>query len=55
MKHYICTGECGGVSDNPGTCQAEDCSKHGEPLVACNCNDGEHKSKDGDNENKEKE
>ncbi|MBI4130150.1 hypothetical protein HY468_02440 [Candidatus Roizmanbacteria bacterium] len=42
MKHYICTGECGGVSDTPGTCQAESCSLHGQPLVECDCEDGEH-------------
>lgn len=37
MKHYYCTGECGGVSDTPGTCQAESCSMHNKPLVACDC------------------
>ncbi|MFA6427882.1 MAG: hypothetical protein WCW16_05620 [Candidatus Magasanikbacteria bacterium] len=41
--HYVCTGECGGISDTPGTCQAESCSMHDEPLTACSCTDGEHK------------
>ncbi|MDP3941643.1 MAG: hypothetical protein Q8Q49_05035 [bacterium] len=42
MKHYICTGECEGVSDKPGTCQAESCSKFHQPLIECNCTDGKH-------------
>ncbi len=42
MKHYICTGECGGVSDTPGTCQAGECSLQGQPLVECTCRDGKH-------------
>jgi len=42
MTHYICTGTCKGVSDTPGTCQAEDCPKHGEMLESCGCADGKH-------------
>jgi len=42
MTHYICTGGCGGVSETEGTCQAEDCSKHNEPLTNCDCTDGKH-------------
>ena len=34
MTKYICTGECGGVSDQPGVCQDPKCSKHGQSLVA---------------------
>ncbi|NUN11287.1 hypothetical protein HUU53_01440 [Candidatus Micrarchaeota archaeon] len=37
---YACTGECHGVSDKPGTCQAHTCGKHGKPLVkqkTCPC------------------
>ena len=41
--HYICTGECGGVADKQGTCQATDCSKHGQPLQECHCEDGMHR------------
>jgi len=37
MKHYICTGECGGISEKPGVCQAEICSKKGQPLTECDC------------------
>lgn len=40
--HYVCLGECNGVADNPGTCQAEACSQHHQDLVACDCTDGEH-------------
>ena len=42
MIHYICTGNCGGVADKPGVCQAEDCPKHGEALEECECTDGQH-------------
>jgi len=42
MKHYICTGECRGVSDVPMACGAAGCHKKGEPLVECNCGDGKH-------------
>ena len=41
----MCTGECRGVSDKPGTCQAETCSKHGQPLEKCGCTDGKHEEK----------
>jgi len=30
-KKYVCT-ECGGISDEPGTCQTEGCAKNGQPL-----------------------
>ena len=43
MTHYVCTGGCKGVSDDPNAaCQSEECSKHAHPLTACNCEDGEH-------------
>lgn len=42
MKHYICKGECEGVSDKPGVCNTKDCSLYKKPLVECNCEDGEH-------------
>jgi len=42
MTHYICTGGCGGVSENPGVCQTEDCPKHEQPLDECNCEDNKH-------------
>ena len=42
MPHYVCTGECGGVSDTPKNCGDETCSMHGHPLVKCNCTDGQH-------------
>jgi hypothetical protein len=42
MKHYVCTGECKGVSDKPGTCQDITCSKHEMPLTECNCTNGKH-------------
>jgi len=42
MSHYVCTGGCGGESDRPGVCQAEDCPKEGQPFVECECEDGMH-------------
>lgn len=42
MSHYICTGGCRGVSDNPGVCEDENCSKHNQPLEKCDCTDGKH-------------
>lgn len=42
MTHYVCTGECGGVSEHLKNCESEACSMFNEPLVECNCEDGEH-------------
>jgi hypothetical protein len=42
MKHYICTGECEGVSEKPGVCQAPNCSRHNQPLVECECQKEDH-------------
>ncbi|OGY96968.1 MAG: hypothetical protein A2122_00020 [Candidatus Liptonbacteria bacterium GWB1_49_6] len=61
MEHYICTGGCNAVSETPGTCQDEDCSKRGEPLDLCECEDGEHEGRqrqveeEGEGEEKMKE
>ena len=44
MAHYVCTGECGGCSETPGTCQEKSCSKYGEKLEKCNCTDGTHEA-----------
>jgi len=46
MNHYICTGGCGGVSDEAKVCEAEDCPKKGEPLKECDCADGEHNAEE---------
>ncbi|HEX9664500.1 MAG TPA: hypothetical protein VGA49_01620 [Patescibacteria group bacterium] len=40
--HYICTGGCQGLSDQPGVCQTPDCPNEGHPLKACDCADGRH-------------
>lgn len=42
MTHYICTGGCNAVVDNPGVCQSTVCPKHGHPLEPCDCVDGKH-------------
>ena len=55
MTHYICTGGCEGVSDSPGTCQAESCPLHAHPLKECNCTDGTHEEVKQAAENKSSE
>ena len=42
-KHYICLGECEGISNTPGVCKATDCNRYNEKLVECNCADGDHR------------
>ena len=42
MTHYVCTGDCEGESGAAGICQDEGCTKEGEPLLECNCEDGAH-------------
>jgi hypothetical protein len=41
-EHYVCMGECKGMAVEPGVCQAHVCSKKGEPLTPCTCEDGVH-------------
>lgn len=48
MAHYICTGGCGGSSEEPGTCQATDCDNWGEELEECTCKDGSHQMGEGE-------
>ena len=55
MKHYICTGGCGGVSDVPGVCQAEGCSKHAMPLTECECLDNQHQQPEEDSNQKQED
>jgi len=43
--HYVCIGECGGVSEIFGVCGAADCSKHRESLQPYDCRDGRHKDR----------
>jgi len=40
--HYICTGDCKGVSDGPGICTTTGCSRFNEHLEECNCEDDQH-------------
>jgi hypothetical protein len=42
MKHYICTGDCGGESGRAGVCKTEGCTKEGDALLECECDDGLH-------------
>lgn len=38
-EKYVCVGECGGAADKPGACETDGCSKKGDPLVRCMCNE----------------
>lgn len=38
--HYVCSGNCQGISQKPGNCQTQDCDKFGQPLYECDCADG---------------
>jgi len=52
--HYICEGECHGVSGEPGTCQDKNCSLYGEELLECDCGDAAaHTEETGDDETDE--
>lgn len=42
MAHYVCP-VCGGVADEPKSCETPGCAREGQPLVECNCADGMHK------------
>ncbi len=58
MKHFVCTGGCGGESSVTKVCESEICVKEGETLTLCECEDGLHnaafeKDKDGDEDGDE--
>lgn len=42
LKHYICSGNCKGISQNPGICQSQNCDKYNQELSECLCGDGLH-------------
>ena len=44
MNHYICTGSCGGVAQEEGTCQDSTCYKHDQLLEECTCSDAKHQT-----------
>lgn len=44
QDHYVCRGTCGGVSEEPGVCQAEHCPRYHAPLERCACADGRHEA-----------
>ncbi|MFZ2190306.1 MAG: hypothetical protein WA057_01645 [Candidatus Magasanikiibacteriota bacterium] len=45
MKHYICKGTCGGVSDHSDTCHDASCPMNNKPFEECNCADPESHKK----------
>jgi hypothetical protein len=55
MTHYVCTGSCGGESKVPGVCEAEFCTKEGQSLVSCSCEDGMHEDASQDGPEKSEE
>lgn len=42
MKHYTCTGGCGGSSDEVAACETDGCSAQWEIMQECDCVDGLH-------------
>lgn len=42
MAHFICTGGCGGTSDEEAMCEADGCSNQWEMMEKCECEDGKH-------------
>jgi hypothetical protein len=40
--HYVCTGGCGTVSNNPGKCHSIDCPRGRNPFSICECKNGKH-------------
>ena len=42
IKHYICTGGCGGEADKSDVCKSETCSDRGKPFKECDCSDKGH-------------
>ncbi len=53
QEHYVCTGTCGGVAGEAKICATGGCSKEGEPLMACTCQDMSHEDRLGKGEEKE--
>ncbi len=43
MTHYVCPGDCGGESGKVGLCESEGCTREGDALIECDCDDGLHK------------
>ena len=41
--HYVCLGDCQGVSKYIGVCQTPDCMEYDHDFVQCDCKDGKHK------------
>ena len=42
MQHYVCTGDCGGEAEKSKVCDSDSCSKEGQSLTQCGCDDGLH-------------
>lgn len=42
MEHYVCTGNCGGVSEIPTSCQTKNCTKYKKRYKKCYCYSKKH-------------
>jgi len=42
IPHYVCTGGCNFVSNEPGRCPTPGCWRARNPLSECNCIDDKH-------------
>ncbi len=41
-EHFICKGECKAISEKPGICTTEECSRKDQALELCVCEDNKH-------------
>ncbi len=42
MEHFVCKGDCKGVSDHAKKCEDANCPNFGKDLELCTCEDGKH-------------
>lgn len=49
MIHYTCTA-CHGTAEAPKMCETAGCTKNGQPLQMCTCEDGQHLVPEAGNE-----
>jgi hypothetical protein len=40
--HFVCTGGCGLVVNEPGKCTTAGCYRHRNPLTECKCKNEKH-------------
>ena len=41
-SHFVCSANCGGMSDHMKACETDACPMKGEMMKECHCTDGKH-------------